>query len=222
MISLFKLDNLTEEPLKVGIINVGTSSLSGTDPNIFSLIQEASTSGEHDIVVAPEYSFLPPPGPLQVPELSDYLQLFKESSNETLIIPGTFIWKEDGKLRNSCYAFYNGEIIHQHSKIKNGGEIKLAEKYGLQYQPGDSLRPFTWKGLKLGIEICAEVESLARSGVRDLDLVFLIACGMNRLEYSMAAVHQKGYGVLADGDSKFYFAGDRAEFLKRRKKRLGF
>ncbi len=220
MISSFRLDDLTEEPLKVGIINTRTSGSFGTDPKIFSLIKEASTSGEHDIVVAPEYSFLPPTGPLSVPELSEYLQLFRESSNETFIIPGTFIWKEDGILRNSCYAFYNGEIIHQHNKIKDGGERELAEKYGLRYQTGESLLPFTWKGLKLGIEICKEVESLALDGVRDLDLVFLISCGNYHLEYSMTAVHKKGCGVLADGAQEFYFAGKSAEFLKKKYERF--
>src|SRR3989344_446076 len=223
MISTHTLDELMvqEEPLKIGIVEAETR-ISGSDQQrIFRLIREAYASKEYHVIISPEYSFMPRSRPLSEAELAEYLEKLKHLSDRTLLIPGTFVWKKEDRIQNSCYVFYNGEIIHQQDKIEDGGEGRFAVRHSLKYQPGETLSPFQWKDLKIGIEICADAGSLAQRRVLDLDIVFLVASGNPDLPRSMKAVHQKGYGVVADGLEQVYIAGNLAEVHKKFKNLFG-
>jgi len=219
MILSYTLDNLlvSGEPLKVGIIKAESFIGESQSQQVLSSMRKASSSG-YDILVAPEYSFsLSYCGPLSDSQLQQYLEEFKQLSaaKDLLFIPGTFLWEQEQKLRNSSVVFYDGKIIHQQDKIRNGGEVAIAGSYELQYQPGSDLQTFEWKELKIGIEICADVGSLAEAGVADADLVFLVSSGESNLPESMKAVHKNGYGVLADGLNQLYFAGNQGQVEQR-------
>jgi len=224
-------DVMTGKSLELGVVDVSTHSSGSASAKIertLNSITEASASEEYHIIVAPEYSFNPSTGPLSESKLDRYLEVLRQAAGKTLLIPGTFIWEKEGKLRNSCYVFHDEKIIHQQDKIKNGGEVGLAAIYALKYQAGPYTAPFQWNGLKIGIEICADVGMHAENGVRDLDLVFLISSGEMKLPKSMEAVHQDGYGILVDGLTRLYLAGDHATvdstftkmFGRRKKKRF--
>ncbi len=203
----FTLDSLlhplTAEPLKVGTLLAKTSDCGSDTEAILAAILESCAHGEYHILAAPEYSFFPFSGPLNEQQVQAYLEDLKEAGrhNGTLVIPGTFVWQKEGQLFNTCFALYQGEVIHQHHKSKNGGESGIASRYGLSATFGSELGLFDWGGLKLGIEICAECELLHNWGNKDRDLLFLLSCGLEEadLRAGADAVREQGYSILVDG-----------------------
>lgn len=196
-------------PVEAGIVAAPINDNKPSEEKITLYLLEASK--RHDIIVGPEYLYWPGYQPLEESELEGYISIFKEASEKTLIIPGTFVWKKEGRMFNRCYAFYNGRVIHQHDKTVNGGEDALAELHDLYWTGGSANEPFNWNNLKLGIEICAEVGTLAEQGERDLDFVVLVSAGEYELRGSMDAVHKRGCGIVSDGCSNFHFAGNHQQ-----------
>lgn len=203
----FTLDSLLHplktEPLKVGVLLAETSDRGSDTQTILTSLVNGCNQRRHDLIVAPEYSFFPCSGPLKESEVQAYLDTLKEAGrhNRTLVIPGTFVWQKEGKLFNTCFVLYQGEVIHEHHKNIDGGETGIASQYGLVAEWGTTDSLFGWEGLKLGIEICAESGLLWGSGIRNLDLLVLSSCGLDEdfLTASIKAVGDQGYGIIVDG-----------------------
>ncbi len=198
------LHPLKKEPLQVGMLTAETLSFGSDTKSILASILEGCKRREHHIITAAEYSFFPYSGPLYESEVQAYLGALKEAScwGDILIIPGTFVWQKEGNLFNTCFALYQGEVIHQHHKMSDGGEVRIAGHYGLTANFGTTKGLFDWEGLKLGIEICAESGLLGKFGIRNRDLLILTSCGLPAsyfLKESMEAVRDFGYGIMVDG-----------------------
>jgi predicted amidohydrolase len=192
-----------QEPIKVGIVKALTRKKGSNVESIANAILNATKSQNYHIIVAPEYSFLHAIGPLSALELDQYIEQFKEASaNNTLIIPGTFVWKKNGMVSNTAFGFYKGETIFEYTKIEDGGTSDIAKEYCLKerFGPIDGNNSiFDFEGLKLGIEICADGGELNKRGIHDRDLLFLISCCNSNLKKSIGAVKKGGYGVVVDG-----------------------
>lgn len=206
------ISSRTGDPMQVGIVAAKTSSYGSDTVSIQAALVNAAKSGHFDIVVAPEYSFMPSTGPLSRTELDRYLDFFKEASTSgTLIIPGSFIWQQNGMLYNSCFFIQNGKVIYQYEKNIDGGEDSIAKRFNLKPSYGTHLGTFDWDGLKMGVEICADGGILSGSGVHDRDILFLISCGNDCLRDSMYAVRQGGYGIVAEGSMGTYASQQQEE-----------
>ncbi len=194
------VSNATQRQLTVGMISARTTACGSSTQTLLETILGAGNSGLYDIVVAPEYSFLPESGPLTEQEVNHYLELFKEASkNGTLIIPGTFVWQKEGRMFNSCFVLYNGEIIHRYDKMKDGGDSTISAMHSLTPYFGTTVGTFDWEGLKIGVEICKDGGVLIEHGITDRDLVFLVSCGNSSSNQTMNAVRIGGYGIVVDG-----------------------
>lgn len=154
---------------------------------------------ECDLVMAPEYSFTPRDAVFTEREKDNILyRITKQSRGKhTLAIPGTVLWKNNhGTFYNSFYAISNGEIIATYHKINDGGEVNIANRTGLQWQPGKNPAVFRWQNLQVGAEICKDRCELTKRGYHDLDIHLFVSCGLNQ---TVSATHQFGYTVINDG-----------------------
>ncbi|MDP7491559.1 MAG: hypothetical protein QGG26_01210 [Candidatus Undinarchaeales archaeon] len=161
-----------------------------------------------DVLVGSEYSFFPHV-PLTREEKDERLEQMREISEEhpdTLLLPGTYLWQEGGKLHNTLPVFHKGEIVYSYDKQNSAnGENWVAEQHGLEYEAEKSRGVFEHRGLSMGLEICYDHSCYELSGkdVEDLDLQFLVANGKNFIE-SAAVVRSGGYHVRCDGDEDGY------------------
>lgn len=206
----------TGQPLKVGIVAARTSC-NGTDTNrIKDVILAAARTGSYDIILAPEYSFLPESGPLTKKELDRHLYDFKDASRTgSLIIPGTFVWNMDGTMLNSCFAYHKGKETLCYHKRKDGGDTKIASKYNLKAQFGKLPGYTDWEGFRIGVEICEDSGTLYKSDIDDRDIVFLISCGISSMGDSIKSTRKGGYVIVADGALRAYhFEQNQCEPIK--------
>jgi hypothetical protein len=213
-------DLIPGKPIRVGIIPTFADSIRISPELVEKSVIEAAKN--YDIVVAPEYSFFShEKGPSTRKSINDYLEKLKEASETTLLVPGTFIWYEGEKMFNTCYVLFDGEVIHQQDKIRNGGEISIAGEASkkmdgdLCYQSGEELKTFLWRELKVGVEICADYGGFSRAGETNLDLIFLVSAGEFDLPASMKSVKEEGYGVVADGFSQVYNVASKREVKEK-------
>ncbi len=133
------------------------------------------------------------------------MELFKEASREdTLIVPGSFVWQEKDRMYNSCFFIYGGEVVFRYDKSRDGGANDLAKSYGLKPKYGTELGVFEWNGFRVGVEICADGGILSEKGIRNLDLIFLISSGNASLHFSSDAIRMGGYSIVAEGAHGIY------------------
>ncbi len=166
---------------------------------ILTQILQAANQG-FDIVVAPEYSFLPKKGPLNQEELNSLLEILKQSNQNALIIPGTFVWYENDSMYNTCYVVHKRQVIAEYHKIREGGESRIAYIHNLIPCFGSQTCYFEFRGLKIGIEICADFGSLIKAGFSDLDLAFLVSYSNSNADLTFQSLKNGGYVVVNDGD----------------------
>ncbi|MBI4441450.1 hypothetical protein HY639_04740 [Candidatus Woesearchaeota archaeon] len=155
------------------------------------------------IIVAPEYTYHRETQPLTEKQHRHFLrrQCRVTEKTDALVIPGTFVWAADGKVRNIAYLLQRGNVIGQYQKRKDGGEGSYASDFGLQYVRGTELGLVDWEGLRLGIEICADSGILSDNGINDRDILFLVSCGLDRQRKipSGSCLRKGGYGFVNDG-----------------------
>ncbi len=187
-----------ETPIICGMIQTVTSSYGSNLEGILTAIETAVRAG-CTMVVAPEYSFFPATGPLSEFEYRDYLKKLHAitKGSSALVIPGTLMWKKKGHLHNSTSIFSDGELVYEYHKMRDGGESCIATRFGLIPHYGEAIGLFSWNGLKVGIEVCADYGMLAVNGVRDCDVLFFISCGI--YYPAVPCVRKGGYAIVTDG-----------------------
>jgi hypothetical protein len=211
-LKIFTLDDLIhpvkQTPIKVGIVNIITS-WKGSNTNLYErLIEFHVDSKKCDIILAPEYSFLPRGSLLSIDQVEQYKKRFKKlSENDILIVPGTFVWYEDSTQYNTAFGFYKGQELFKYTKKTEGGEIVIANSNDLEPAYGlleSEKQVFDYEGFKVGVEICVDAGDLKKKeDVSDLDLVLLISCGWGSLKESMQSIRHRGYGVMVEGLTGF-------------------
>jgi len=201
------LDGLTHpehgSSIELGMVKMRTSDNGSDMDRIFQVIKKACLSGDYDLIVAPEYNFLPKKGPLSLDEMTSYAEELAELSNGrgTVLVPGTFVWKSGKDMANTALVLHGGELKYHYTKMRDGGESGIAQEHGLNPVFGKQLGVFELLGYKWGIEICADMGSLSSNGVKNLDISLMVSCGISSV--NMNPVREGGYGIVVDGNQVF-------------------
>lgn len=181
--------------LKVGFIQTATSCRGSDYKQIHKKITTALKKADYDIVIAPEYSFVPEYKVFDEDIKNEILEsvICASKGSRTLVLPGTFLWAKDEGLHNTAYAVFDGNKVCEYDKINEGGEESIAKDLGLTFVNGDSPGFFTWNSLNVGLEICADAGILNKSKIV-CDLHVLMSCGMR------GTVNCGKYTLVNDGD----------------------
>lgn len=140
-------------------------------------------------------------------ETTRILKILCEESrgSETLIMPGTImVYTKAKKLYNVLPVIYNGHIIYSVFKYWDGGSTCFDLGGTLKYNDDEFKRSlikrlngvFYHKGLKFGVEICADSGLLKKTyKVSDLDIQILSAAGNSQ---TINVTNENGYVICAD------------------------
>ena len=110
-----------------------------------------------DLLCLPEYFFVGPDEPSILPSADrhdSHLQYLIDLSERLgcAITGGTLVVKEDSGYKNRCYFIDGGKIIGYYDKIhlyKNEGRGQVL--------PGKEYKVIDWRGVRVGLLICADV-----------------------------------------------------------------
>ncbi len=213
---MYELESADERPdhLTVGLLDadVPFSSSGARDETVMDNYQDAigtALETEPDILVGAEYVFFPRQ-PLTREERDERFDVMRQLSAEhpdTLLLPGTYIWKEEGKLHNTLPVFHKGELVFTYEKQNPANAERWMESdHNLVYTAEKSEGVIDYQGLSMGMEICYDhsAHTLRDKGVRDLDLQVLVANGKEFID-TATMVREGGYHLRVDGsDSSCY------------------
>ncbi len=186
---------VNQHPCLVGLLRTLTDETGSNCDKNEQKIVNALKKSNYDLIVAPEYSFVPYARVFDENQKDEILERIISASkgHKTLVIPGTFLWKKNGMLYNTLYAICDGKQVFEYDKINDGGELKLAEFLGLTYNPGNKEGFFKWNGVNIGVEICADAQTLAKSRIF-CDIHLLVSCGRQ------TTFARGKYLIINDGD----------------------
>lgn len=153
-----------------------------------------------DLIVAPEYFMNNEKRIYTRQEKDELVQKIADISGDRLIVPGTALWQENGEMRNTVVAVTNGKVLAEHDKSVDGGESRIAEDYGVKDSYGKmEACVFQWKGLDIGLEICAEhLIGLQKKGGKMLD-VQIVPTHSGWIREEKINVKDRRYAILCEG-----------------------
>lgn len=215
---MYEIESGDERPdhLTVGLIDADVPfSSSGTRnetvmDNYQDVIGTALEAGP-DILIGAEYVFFPRQ-PLTREERDERFDVMRQLSVEhpdTLLMPGTYIWQEDGQLHNTLPVFRGGELVCTYDKQNPANaEHWMEGDHDLEYTPEKSDGVLEYRSLSVGMEICYDhsAHTLRDKGVRDLDLQVLVANGKEFID-TATMVKKGGYHLRVDGADSSYYHG---------------
>ena len=215
---MYELEPGDERPdhITVGLIDADVPfTSSGTrDETVMDHYQDAigaALEAEPDILVGAEYVFFPYE-PLTREEKDARFDVMRELSEEhpdTLLMPGTYIWKEEGQLHNTLPVFHRGELVFTYEKQNPANAERWMESdHKLAYTAEKSEGVLEYQGLSVGMEICYDhtAHTLRDKGVRDLDLQVLVANGKDFID-TATMVKEGGYHLRVDGSDSSWYHG---------------
>lgn len=198
--------------LEVGLIDgeIPYHSSAPRDETVMNQYQEnimLALEQDLDILIGAEYAFYPYE-PLTLGEKKEKWEEMREISEnyDTLLLPGTYLWAEDGELHNTLPIFRKGEFVLTYDKQKGvKGEKWIASAYDLTYKADPCAGVFDFKGLSVGVEICYDHQDrrLIKSGKENLDLQILVANGKGFIP-SSTVLREGGYHLRCDGDDGYF------------------
>lgn len=189
--------------LQVALIRAETQGVKTPDGALAS-IARAIASGA-DVVVAPEWFFVSGRDPAAFSSIMRDMQRITRGSR-ALVIPGSVAMCDaKGQYRNVVMAFCDGRALYAYSKRRSGGDQWVGLGLGATaWKPGERSSFFEWRGLRVGIEICADHQQgmahgdLDRDGGPAPDLQIVVASGA-RVEPTAVVVREGGAVLCADG-----------------------
>ncbi|MBL7101019.1 MAG: hypothetical protein ISS23_03640 [Nanoarchaeota archaeon] len=222
---------MLEEKLKVGIFVKRTPVPSFFEPQIMNEIITYIYAHDLDIFLGPEWLFTPEDRLFSDSEKNALIENIasRTKDKDTLIIPGSIMWEDDNYYYNTTPLIFKGDVIGETHKFFNGGSSNLAKKrnskkewYPEKYvwdaksetdrwwdnKKRAKFREefpsvFNWKEYKIGVEICADIGTIANVlGETSLDLYFLVSCGRGLTSEKLPIKGKSGYGLCSDGDGK--------------------
>lgn len=158
-----------------------------------------------DVVIAPEWFFVPKGRFYSEREYRTLVKKLRETSKgfSGLIVPGTIAWKDgEGNYRNTALALSNGRILKEYDKRHDGDDHSFASRRGIRWKAGGTDSLFTWRGLRVGLEVCRDhrvaglLWDLTERGQPMVDLQLVVSAGV---PVSHTAVGVGGIVVLAQG-----------------------
>lgn len=203
---------MLEEKLKAGILTCFTVGGNVPQGRLVSDIVDYVHDYELDILLGPEWLFLPETRLYQKEEKEGIIKELAEKTKtrDTLIIPGSILWEDDTFFYNTAPIISQGNLIGEQHKWTDGGSKTKASfrncskpKYkDLEKKPD----AFKWRNYRAGVEICSDMgrllNSLEESCQPFLDLYFLVSDGCMITSYPKdMPVKDFGYGLNSDGDA---------------------
>jgi predicted amidohydrolase len=201
----------SKQRLRVGMVRCNTSTGRVTPRALARFRETLQRHPELDLLLAPEWFLVANDRLYNAHELRAIRRHLQRQSagRKTLILPGTVAWAKNGKYRNTALALADGKLLKSYAKQVDGTDGWYGHAHGCKWVPGRRDGVFHWRGLKVGVEICADHYSLPilaaspslgtlRSTARDLDLQIVLSCSMN-LYPEASAVRPGGYMLLCDG-----------------------
>jgi len=158
-----------------------------------------------DVILAPEYGFLPKGCPLHASDYKKYQKLFQEVSQgcSSLIIPGTFFWQDAGIARNTACAFSEGQLLCEYHKLRDAGDSDVARKARLTYVQGTQEAVFSWHDYTIGMEICADSAAIFYAREKAcLDFLLLLSAGYPTVD--LRALHHQRFALVNDGSYVYH------------------
>ncbi len=182
----------------------------GSDTASFhqSVLETIATLPSEVLLLGPEWSYFPKPFPgklLTEKEKDNFLRDIREATKgkrDLIVAPGTFVWQREKKLYNTCFVINNGEIVFAYDKRNNGGDVAIAQRHGLEWQPGILPGEFSLNGLLIGIETCIDEDYLLYQEQKN-DFILLPSCGghpFKPFQPSLAGLRSGGYKLINDGE----------------------
>ncbi|HEY1099070.1 MAG TPA: hypothetical protein VGF99_09075, partial [Myxococcota bacterium] len=177
----------------------------------FALVEKAWAGGA-DVVLAPEWLFVPAHGPsLSAADkdvLLDRLAALTRGS-ERLLVPGTIPWHDDddvvgGGYHNTAFALCDGRVVFAVDKRGDGDDVDIAKGMGRRHVADGGGSTFEWRGVTVGLEVCRDHgdarlrHELLAAGKRDVvDLQLVVSSGV---WLKHAAIGIGGMVLVAQGD----------------------
>lgn len=168
---------------------------------------EAAWHAGGDVVMAPEWFFVPDDGVAMTRGARDALMhklAALTAGSDRLLVPGTLPWRDDdGGYHNTAMAFSNGRLLHSVDKRGDGDDVDIATGAGLRFVSTPGHSTFRWRGLGVGLEICRDHGDarlryeLAESGKHVVDLHLVVSSGV---WLKHPAVGVGGTVAVAQGD----------------------
>jgi len=161
----------------------------GTDAvkDAFARLEAARHAGG-DVVMAPEWFFVPDSGVAMTRPARDALMqrlAALTAGSDRLLVPGTLPWQDDdGGYHNTAMAFSNGRLLHSVDKRGDGDDVDIATGAGLRFVSTPGHSTFRWRGLSVGLEVCRDHGDarlryeLAEGGKHVVDLHLIVSSGV--------------------------------------------
>lgn len=174
--------------------------------NALGLVHAAWAKGG-DVVVAPEWLFVPAHGVAMTATAKDVLLdtlAMLTRGSDRLLVPGTLPWVDDvGGYHNTAFAFSDGKVLHSVDKRGDGEDVEIAKRAGLTHVSEPGVSTFAWRDVVVGLEVCRDHGDarlryeLLGSGRDVVDLQVVVSSGV---WLRHAAVGVGGAVVVAQGD----------------------
>ncbi len=202
---------MLEEKLKAGILTYPTIWGKTQQGRLVSDIADYVHEYELDILLGPEWLFMPETRLYSKKEKEDIIQGLAEKTKtrDTLIIPGSIMWEDDKFFYNTAPIISKGKLIgEQHKWTDGGSKMKACFRNCSKpkYKDFDNPRDiFKWRKYRIGVEICADMGGLQNHletlGLPFLDLYFLVSDGVLITGYKQdIPLRLNGYGLNSDGE----------------------
>jgi hypothetical protein len=198
-------------PLSAAVLCVATGTEHKVDDPLSLLEKALKTAGDVDVLLAPEWLFVPKGRLHTAAEAEAIIAKLKELSagRDGLLVPGTIAWvDDDGGYHNTAVALSDGEVTKRVDKQHDGDDVAFAKDHGATYARGDGHSVFVWRDRRVGLEICRDhgdarlrwdlEDDAVGGGRRTVDLQLVVSCGV---ELKHPAVGVGGACLLANGDA---------------------
>ncbi|MBM3199306.1 hypothetical protein FJZ53_00090 [Candidatus Woesearchaeota archaeon] len=157
---------MLEEKIKAGLILEPTGGKELQKENLAEEIVRHVRNHDLDILLGPEWLFLPQGRMYNEQEKNQIISYISENikSTDALIIPGTIMWENNTHVHNTAPIIQKGTIREVH-KFSDGGTKYTAKLRGCnkpKYKNFDDPKTFKWRDYKIGIEICSDMGLLIR------------------------------------------------------------
>lgn len=207
-------------PLSFAVVEAHTTT-SHQVKEPLKLLQEALAHSNADVVMAPEWFFVPDGRFFTADEFDDLCSKLQQMSagSDRLLVPGTIAWvDDDGGYHNTALAFADGKLLKRCDKRHDGDDIDFAQQHGATYARGEGDAVFAWRGLTVGLEVCRDHGDAtlrwdlehAGGDRRTVDVQLVVSSGV---DVTHTAIGVGGVVACANGDA---VSDDMASTVGRR------
>jgi hypothetical protein len=198
-------------PLQAAVLCVETATRHKVDAPLALLERSLAAAGDVDVLLAPEWLFVPEGRLHTAAEADDIIAALcaLSAGRDGLLVPGSIAWvDDDGGYHNTAVALCDGAVLKRLDKAHDGDDIDFARAHGATYARGEGDGVFTWRGRRVGLEICRDhadaklrwdlEDDVVSDGRRTVDLQLVVSCGV---AFRHTAVGMGGACLLANGET---------------------